>query len=290
MHIRVDETAGGGVVVAGLEVVESGLFVVVVAAVTQGVDLCQGAGSGQDLAVGIVGVGRHDLLIAIQDGQNIALEVGDIVVGGTVVGQGVGMTALVIEEVQSVAAPGLPHQLTTGIEIAVGGVADFLGQPQTVGIVGEGERLATAVGGDQSPSLFPGHCPPGAVIVAGRIARVIVGDRLSIKGSEQILPDGVAVGVGVDGSSIGGGEDITHTVVGVGVGLTATGLAEQLVLGVVSIGVGGAVLRVSGDVPQLIVGIAVGMEHIPGSILILIRTDLPGGLGGADIPVGVVAV
>ena len=82
------------------------------------------------------------------------------------------------------------------------------------------------------------------------------------------------------GRSVGGGEDITHTVVGVGVGLTATGLAEQLVRGVVriGIGVGGTVFRIGRDVPKLVVLIAIGIESIPGTDLILVRTDLPDSL------------
>ena len=109
--VGVDESADGGVVVAGLEVIEPGFGVVDVAAVAQGIDFCQGAGSGQDLAVGIVGVGGYDLLIAVQDRQNIALEVGDIVVGGAIIGQGVGVTAFIVEEVQGVAVAPFSRQV-----------------------------------------------------------------------------------------------------------------------------------------------------------------------------------
>ena len=49
-----DEPSGLGIVVAGPEVVESGFLVVVVATVADGVDVCQSAGGGNDLAVGIV--------------------------------------------------------------------------------------------------------------------------------------------------------------------------------------------------------------------------------------------
>ena len=62
-----DESADGGVEITGLELIEPGFFVVVVATIAQGIDFCQGAGSGQDLAVGIVRVGRYYLLIAVQD-------------------------------------------------------------------------------------------------------------------------------------------------------------------------------------------------------------------------------
>ena len=51
--VGIDKPAGVGVIVAGLQVVEPGLAVVVVAAIPQRVDFCHGAGSGQDFAVGI---------------------------------------------------------------------------------------------------------------------------------------------------------------------------------------------------------------------------------------------
>ena len=109
--VGVDESADGGVVVAGLEVIEPGFGVVDIAAVAQGIDLCQGAGGGQDLAVGIVRVGRYYLLIAVQDRQNIALEISDKIVGGAIIGQGVGVTAFVVEEVQGVAAAPFSRQV-----------------------------------------------------------------------------------------------------------------------------------------------------------------------------------
>ena len=92
--------------------------------------------------------------------------------------------------------------------------------------------------------------------------------------------------------TIGSRANVAHAVIGVGVGLTAAGLAEQLVQGIIGIGigVGSAVFRIRRDVPKLVVLIAIGIESIPGTDLILVRTDLAGGLGRADVPVGVVAV
>lgn len=47
----------GRVVVAGLEIIEAGFGIVVVATVTQRIDFGHCAGGGQDVAGGIVGVG-----------------------------------------------------------------------------------------------------------------------------------------------------------------------------------------------------------------------------------------
>ena len=63
--VGIDKPAGVGVIVAALEIVEPGLGVVVVAAIPQGINLRHGAGSGQDFAVGIVGICRYLVAIAI---------------------------------------------------------------------------------------------------------------------------------------------------------------------------------------------------------------------------------
>ena len=54
--IFVYESTDCRIVVPGLEVIEIGFFVVVVAAVTEGVNLFQSSGCGEDIAPGVVGV------------------------------------------------------------------------------------------------------------------------------------------------------------------------------------------------------------------------------------------
>ena len=66
MAIRVDKPANAGVIIPALEVIEPGLYVVVVATVAQGVQVCDMAGTGdrrasiignrQELAPGVVAV------------------------------------------------------------------------------------------------------------------------------------------------------------------------------------------------------------------------------------------
>ena len=220
-------------------------------------------------------------------------------------GQGVGVTAFVVEKVQGVATGGLSHQFATGIEVVVGHTVKHLLRADTVLVIGVGIDISISLGSlvvtgfcrNQVPALFPGEVPPGAIIVAGGIAGAIVRDGLPVKGEQKVFPhifiSTIAVEVvkailiGMAGSSVGGGEDITYAIIGIGVGLTAAGLAEQLILSIVGIGVGGAVFCVSGDVPSLIVGIAV--DDVGGKIVGQ-PGYLLGGLGGADIPVGVDAV
>ena len=244
----------------------------------------QGAGGGLRLAVGVVGVADHGGAGGVYDVEDVALEVGDVVVEGAVVLQGVGIAAGIVEEVQGVSAAGLAHQLAACVGVAVGGTAYLLGQPQAIGIVGEAEALAVAVGRHQPPALGPGHGPILAVVIGGGIAGSVIGNGVSVVFRQQVPPGGIAVGVGVAGGAVGGGQNIAHRVVGIGVGLSAAGLLRQLVLGIVGIGVGGAVFRVGGNISQNIIGIAVG--DVRGKIVLQLR-NLGGGICGGDIPVGV---
>ena len=62
VRISVDEPSCGGVVITGLEVIEAAFGIVVVASVAEGVFLGQDTGGGQDLAVGVIGIGRLALM------------------------------------------------------------------------------------------------------------------------------------------------------------------------------------------------------------------------------------
>ena len=78
-HIRGDEAAGFGIVVAGLEVVEACLLVVNVAPVAEGVQCaqcgCQGAGAAQGLAPAVIGVFYHGVPVAVNQLDNVPLAV-----------------------------------------------------------------------------------------------------------------------------------------------------------------------------------------------------------------------
>ena len=62
VRISVDKPSCGGVVITGLEVIEAAFGIVVVATVTKRVLVGQFTGSGEEFAVGVVGVGRLALM------------------------------------------------------------------------------------------------------------------------------------------------------------------------------------------------------------------------------------
>ena len=90
VRVCVNESAGGRVVVAALEVVQLGFRIVVIASVAQGVyegnvtrvrNGCTGSvGDAQELAVSIVAVVCEGLFLRIGDSYDVALQVRDEVV------------------------------------------------------------------------------------------------------------------------------------------------------------------------------------------------------------------
>ena len=128
-------------IVSALEVVQLNLPVVDVAAVAQGVQVAQGvgedAGGGVGVAPGIVGIVDQAVAYGVGDGDHVALNVGDVVIHRSVVGQGEGLSVRVVGKVQRVAATGHPGKLPAVIDVAVGIGAVGALCSHAVGIVGK---------------------------------------------------------------------------------------------------------------------------------------------------------
>ena len=201
--ICIYKSANGGVVISALQVVEAGLGVVVVAAVAEGVGVCQGAGGGEDFAVGVVGVGGCGAAFFVYEAQHIALEVGDVVVHRVVNLQRKGIATLVVEEVEGGVAVGLPEELAACVEVGVGNAVHRLGHAQPVGIVGVGNTLCAVGGGDQLSAVSPAQCPAGAVVITDGVTAVgcagdgagfrivgltLVGNRLPAVSRQRTVP------------------------------------------------------------------------------------------------------
>ena len=204
--IRIDKPSNRRVIVSALKVVESGFLVVDVPTVAQGVDACQSASSGDDLAIGVVVVACDNVLAGVHNAHHVPLQVGDVVVRRAVVLHGVGCTIGIIEEVNGIGSPGHAHQLTAGVVVAVGSAVHGLAGSQAAGIVSKAQAVGSIRSGCKAPAIGPGEVPAGAVVVAGGVANGIVGNRLAVKGSKQILPAGISVGIAVGSGAIGGRE------------------------------------------------------------------------------------
>ena len=123
-----------GVIVSGLQIVEAGVGVVVVAAVAQGVELSDsnstGIGRGAELAPCGVGVFCNDRSAGVHQAYYITLNVQEIVVGDGLccavgVDQGIGIAGSVIDEVKNDVIPSavcdrLTHNFTILRNIIMG--------------------------------------------------------------------------------------------------------------------------------------------------------------------------
>ena len=269
--IRIDEPAVGKVIVPALEVVKARFAVVIVATVAQGIDVPDEAGGSVLLAVlimhGVVApravvVGRHERAVRVQQRNDIALRVEDVVVElrclAMLVDHGERLVAVVVHELEGlhrlvnriVAVARLPllaHDLAgeRGIGIGrralVGGRVDLLAAADTGHIVGVGNVLAVDRRGGELPSLRPREGIVLAVVVRDRVAggrevarlrlpliQDILGRAVRRHAREQIRPRGVGVAEGLCDRAVFRNTPIARRVVGAAAQRNAAGNDDDL--------------------------------------------------------------
>ena len=93
--ISTNKPSNPGIIVPGLEVIEAGFLVIDIAPIAEGVlpaeGRGQGAGAGEGIAPGVIGVFDHDLAGIVGDGDNVALGVVEEEVLGAVEANGHGL-------------------------------------------------------------------------------------------------------------------------------------------------------------------------------------------------------
>ena len=125
------------------------------------------------------------------DGNNVPLQVVEIVEQHSPVGKAHALAGAVVEEAHN-GIPGLLRQNLAAIEEEFrGGTVDCLAGADAVGVVFVAVSVA-AVG--DFPQL-PAHPGVGGAVVAGHVADAVVGDGLAVVLGQQIRPAAVAVGV-----------------------------------------------------------------------------------------------
>ena len=198
--VGVNEPADGKVVVPALEIVKARFAVVVVAAVTQGIDVPDEAGLRNlrtfVIVHGIVTpravvVGRGEGAVRVQQRDDIALRVKDIVVErrgrAVVIDHGERLVAVVIHELEGLIAPLLPHDLAGERGVIVRRAIDRFAGADTGHIVGVGNVLAVDRRGGKLPSLRPREGIVPAVVVRDRVAGGREVARLALAFVEDVL-------------------------------------------------------------------------------------------------------
>ena len=217
--VGVNEPAVGKVIVPALEVVKARFAVVIVATVAQGVDVPDEAGGGVLLSVFIVHgvvapravvVGRGERAVRVQQRNDVALRVEDVVIKrrgrAVVVDHGERLVAVVIDKLERLIAPLLPHDLAGERGVIVRRAVDRFAGADAGHVVGVGDLLAVDRRGGELPSLRPREGIVLAVVVrdgvAGgwEVARLrlpliqdILGRAVCRHAREQIRPRGVGV-------------------------------------------------------------------------------------------------
>ena len=278
--VGVDEPAVGKVVVPALEVVKARFAVVVIAAVAQGIDVPDEGGIRGLFAVstmhGVVApravvVGRGERAVRVQQRNDIALRVEDVVVElrclAVLVDHGERLVAVVVHELEGlhrlvnriVAVARLPllaHDLAgeRGIGIGrralVGGRVDLLAAADTGHVVGIGDLLAVHRCGGELAALRPREGIVLAIVICNRVAggrevarlrlpliQDVLGRAVRRHAREQIGPRGVGVAKGLrDRAVLRNTADVARRVVGIEESrAAAVFLRHQLALRVVAI-------------------------------------------------------
>ena len=261
--IRIDEPAVGKVIVPALEVVKARFAVVIVATVAQGIDVPDEAGGSVLLAVlimhGVVApravvVGRHERAVRVQQRNDIALRVEDVVVElrclAMLVDHGERLVAVVVDKLEGLIAPLLTHDLAGERGVVVRRAIDRFAGADTGHIVGVGNVLAVDRRGGKLPSLRPREGIVLAVVVRDRVAGGREVARLALAfvedvlrraagrdAREQVRPRGVRVAEGLCGRAVfRNTPDVARRVVGIAEGrAAAVDLGRKLTQRVVGI-------------------------------------------------------
>jgi len=302
LTIRVNPPTDLRIIITAGYIIESRLLVVDIATVAEGVELCNGIVFGiiciicgnmdhsiQEITPSIIGVGNNTLALVVKDRHHIALQVRQVIIGRTLVGDTHGNTLGGIAEDKMVVSfrgrlgTGIlyhhVHQLTAVVHIVIGQGAVCPLCTQSVGIVGIRPGGGAVGHGYQFPAMLPGEGP--AVQGVG-VADAIVGNSRTVVGGEQVTPGFVSVGIGdricgctqgTGGVSVlGTGLDITGVVVSPGVGKAASLviLPDKLILLVVDIAGGIHAVADGKNIAVAVVGVAIGSRSRGGD----------GGIGG----------
>ena len=221
--VGVDEPAVGKVVVPALEVVKARFAVVVIATVAKRVDVPDEGGLRNLRAFVIVHrivapravvVGGDERTGGIQKGNDVALRVEDVVVErrgrAVVVDHGERLVAVVIDKLERLAAPSLPHDLAGKRCVVVRRAVDRLAGADTGHVVSIGDLLAVDRRGGELTALRPREGIVLAVVVRNRVAggrevarlrlpliQDILGRAVRRHAREQIRPRGVRVAKGL---------------------------------------------------------------------------------------------
>ena len=194
-RVNIDKPPELRVIIAAVEIVQPGLSIVIVPPVAEGILIAHGvAGSVGDsaFAPGVVGVFRNHLPRGgADDGNNIPLDIVEVVEQHSPVGEAHALAGAVVEEAHN-RIPGLLRQNLAAVEEKFrSGAVHCFGRSDAVSVV----LIAVGVAAVGDFPQLPAHPGVGGAVVACHVADAVVGDGLAVVLGQQIGPAAVAVGV-----------------------------------------------------------------------------------------------
>ena len=183
------------VIIAAVQIVQAGFGIVIVPPVAEGILIAHGVAGGVGngaLAPGVVAVGGNDLAGGgADDGNNIPLDIVEVVEQHSPVGKAHALAGAVVEEAHN-GIPGLLRQNLAAVEEEFrGGAVDCLAGADTVSVV----LVAVGIAAIGDLPQLPAHPGVGGAVVACHVADAVVGNGLAVVLGQQIGPAAVAVGV-----------------------------------------------------------------------------------------------
>ena len=204
ISVGVNEPAVGKVIVPALEVVEARFAVVIVTTVAKRVDVPDEGGIRGLFAVstmhGVVTpravvVGRGERAVRVQQRNDVALRVENVVVerrGRTVViDHGERLVAVVVDKLERLAAPLLPHDLAGERGVIVRRAVDRFAGTDAGHVVGVGDLLAVDRRGGELAALRPREGIVLAVVVIGAVGRDVFDHQVAPRRDDdprRVLP------------------------------------------------------------------------------------------------------
>ena len=215
-----------GIVVPAPKVVKSRFYVIDIPPIAERLDSAQsgseGTGGGEDFAPGIVDIFYHFSAGAVNQTDNIALEIMNVSILRAIELHNSEAVLGVVPEMEGVAALGHVHDVLAMQNVVGDRSIHRFPHPQALSVVNEGRGGTALAHLLELAAVLPG-VGPGAV--AGGIANGVIGDRRAIVGGELVLPVRIAVGArhGFErGADSAGGvgvagltQDVAASVVGV---------------------------------------------------------------------------
>ena len=254
--VGVDEPADGRVIIAALEVVEAGLGVVIIAAVTQGVDVGDAGGISEDFRTAVVHCAVAPCIIVVErdhsarrikDGRHVTLCVDKVIVQlrrrPVLIDHREGLAAVVIDELKSVViAPSLPHDLAGERRVGIGRITDLLAAADTSHVIGVLHGLAAHDGLCELTPLRPVEMVVTAVVIRDRVAggrevarlrlpliQDVLGRAIRRHARKQVRPRGIRVAKGLrDRAVLRNTADVARRIVGAAAQRDAAGNDDDL--------------------------------------------------------------